>query len=94
MLGVRSVFQEREEVRQMFTGYGFNDYGTLVSEHRCDECGLPFTICPAKDGPEGDAFWGGCCLAEECESYDESRDIDKVWDAVQGVIHREEIERS
>ncbi len=74
-----------------FTGYGFNEYGTLVSEHRCDACGSPFTLCPAQSGPEGDAAWGGCCLEEMCSSYDESRDIHKVWEGVRGLVQREDI---
>ena len=65
-----------------FVGYTLNDYGRRVSEHRCDRCGNPFTVCPPLDGVEGDAKWGGCCLMERCASYDLSRDIDLIWDHV------------
>lgn len=70
----------------MFLRMTENDYGTPVSEHRCDACGTVFTVCPAKAGADGDAEWGGCCLGDGCPSYDERRDIDKVWDAVQPWI--------
>ncbi len=48
-----------------------NDYGTLVSLHRCWSCGNEFTVCP----PQEAEVWGGC-LAETCGSYDEKRDVD------------------
>jgi hypothetical protein len=52
-----------------------NEYGTPVAEYRCQTCGEIFTICPAPE-PEKDDQWKDC-LARECSSYDESRDIDK-----------------
>ena len=69
-----------------------NEYGSAVSEHRCDACGTVFTLCPGYpklSGEEADVKWGGCCLGEGCESYDLSRDIDLIWDHVD--IEREEV---
>ena len=66
-------------------GATLNDYGATVSRHRCDKCGDEFTVCP----PVEDEQWGGCCLSEECSSYDKSRDIDKVWEGVQHLIMEE-----
>jgi hypothetical protein len=62
-----------------------NEYGTQVSEHRCDSCGDIFTVCP----PVTEEVWGEGCLAEGCPSYDEARDIDKVWEGVQRFVQRE-----
>lgn len=57
----------------MYLGETVNEYGTPVSKHRCDACGHEFTVCPsAKDQAE---CWDECTLPE-CESYDESRDMD------------------
>ena len=64
----------------VFLRFRSNEYGTSVSEHCCDDCGGVFTLCPAKGGADGDAEWGGCCLAETCGSYDIGRDIDLLWD--------------
>lgn len=55
-----------------------NEYGTPVGEYRCESCGDVFTVCPAPL-PEMDDQWAGC-TAPHCDSYDESRDIDKWFD--------------
>ncbi len=66
----------------MRTGFATNEYGTVVSVHVCDTCGRGFTLCPA----DRDGLFGGDCLAYGCASYDESRDIDRVWDGVQSFV--------
>ena len=48
-----------------------NEYGTLVSVNTCKVCKREFSVCP----PATD--WDKC-LAEDCESYDESRDPIKL----------------
>lgn len=52
-------------------GYGVNEYGTRVSLHVCDKCGLEFTIVPAQ---LNDDF----CGFKFCESYDAIRDVDEL----------------
>ena len=47
-----------------------NQYGTTISKHVCSECERPFTLCPAS------TTFGDKCLADDCPSYDKSRDID------------------
>lgn len=61
----------------MHLGYTTNEYGTRVSQHRCDACGSEFTVCPAAF-PEA-VGWNNC-LAPTCPSYDPNRDVDKVLD--------------
>lgn len=61
-----------------------NEHGTLVSLHTCDACEEEFTVCP----PVEHAAWGGCCLAEKCESYDPVRDADKMFDSEDPRIGR------
>jgi len=53
-----------------------NEYGTRVLLNWCKTCGTEFTVCPLPENPEN---WLHC-LAPECESYDESRDIDDLFD--------------
>lgn len=53
----------------MKTGQHTNEYGVKVTEHICDTCGAPFTICPGVDD------WANC-LAEDCDSYDPSCEVD------------------
>ena len=72
-----------------FIGIGQNDYGTPVSMHICDTCGEPFTNCPVPSDPRSPLYAG--CTATTCGSYVEAWDIDKVWDAVQGIVQREEV---
>lgn len=55
-----------------------NDYGTPVSVHVCETCGNSFTLCPLVTDKES-TKWPDC-LAQECESYDEDRDVDKLFD--------------
>ncbi len=64
-------------------GFSFNRYGTPISQQVCDSCGTHFTICP----PAGED-WGGC-QAEGCASYDEKRDMDKLFDESPWKIKRE-----
>ena len=66
--------------------YGRNEYGTRVSEHVCLRCGGTFTVCPAY----AEEDWGGC-LEPTCETYDPSRDADKLFDeGNEWMIQREE----
>jgi len=69
----------------MHVGYGVNEYGTLVSLHRCDTCGGEFSLCPAVT-PEKKGW--GSCLGVECVSYDPRRDADKLFAA--GEVKRDE----
>jgi hypothetical protein len=62
-----------------------NEYGTLVSVHRCDVCGDEFTLCPAIDGDDTCGFPGN----EErpaCGSYDPGRDVGLLFEA--GAVGR------
>lgn len=61
----------------MKIGMSKNEYGTPVSVHICDTCGVEFTVCPAAD--DNKKGWENC-LIPECDSYDEKRDIDKWFD--------------
>lgn len=51
-----------------------NEDGRPISVHICGDCGNLFTLCPPYD-----ESWGGC-LGGTCSSYDESRDLDKLFD--------------
>jgi hypothetical protein len=64
-----------------------NEYGTVVSFHRCSACGGEFTVCP----PAGPLF-GSDCLADTCSSYDISRDVDMFFEPAYeaGIIRRAE----
>lgn len=67
--------------------YDFNDYGTQISVHDCESCGIEFTVCPAiKPDKEG---WDGC-MAPNCLSYDPERDADKLFD--EGKVRSREID--
>lgn len=59
----------------MHIGYTRNEYGTLVSKHRCDTCGEEFTLCPAVSSK--DEGWENC-LSPTCSSYSPDRDLDDV----------------
>ncbi len=61
-----------------------NEFGTPVYVGCCRVCGKEFTVCPA---PETIDEWQEC-LGEECDSYDESRDADKLFDA--GLVKRDD----
>jgi hypothetical protein len=54
----------------MHLGYGLNEYGTRLSKHRCDVCGVDFEIVPAYDGDIS-------CRVLPCPSYDPATDVDK-----------------
>lgn len=59
-------------------GEHVNEYGTRVYARNCEACGRFFTICPYPEN--GTTKNWECCLAEDCSSYDESRDVDKMID--------------
>lgn len=61
----------------MKLGYENNQYGTLVSRHRCDTCSKEFTVCPAVPDDHNDQW--GSCMSEDCPSYDPSRDVDRLF---------------
>ncbi len=63
-------------------GERFNEYGTLVSVHKCPDCGSEFTVCPPSNSD-----WGGC-QAKTCISYDPKRDADKLFDESPELIER------
>jgi hypothetical protein len=53
-------------------------HGTPVTFFRCEHCGVEFSVCPA---PSAESVANGCwrgCLHPKCESYEESRDVDKM----------------
>lgn len=50
-----------------------NEYGIRVSKHKCDTCGIEFTVVPGVDETSS-AFDN--CLADGCESYDPDRDAE------------------
>ncbi len=53
----------------MKTGEHTNEHGVRVTEHICEACGEPFTICPGIDDfPD--------CLGDDCDSYDPDREVD------------------
>lgn len=72
----------------MHLGYTYNEYGTLVSKHKCDTCGDVFTLCPPVSPEEVETKGWQNCLATHCPSYNIKRDIDLFWDMV--PIHVEE----
>ena len=61
-----------------------NEFGVRVLMNRCKTCGGLFTVCPIPANPEE---WEHC-LGEECDSYDEARDADKLFDA--GLVSRDD----
>ena len=68
-----------------------NEYGTGVSQHRCDTCGNLFTVCPAIESEQDvrEKGWENC-LAVGCDSYDVTRDVDLVWEGIQKFIKRDD----
>lgn len=68
----------------MFIEYDFNEYGTMVSRHRCDACGDVFTLCPAAKTEAAKADTCGRPPGLEgptdpgCGAYDEGRDVSKA----------------
>lgn len=68
----------------MKIGTCMNEYGALVSLHRCPGCGCEFTVCPpVPDGQD----WGGC-QAETCSTYDKNRDVDRLIDREPWLIEQ------
>lgn len=67
-----------------------NEYGTPITIFICEFCGREFSVCTAIPDENLDNWKG--CLAVECDSYDESRDIDKVFDEamLSGLIKRKD----
>lgn len=65
--------------------FAFNEYGQKVLSRNCDVCGNPYTVCPY---PENVDDWQ-VCLDESCDSYDESRDVDKLINAGLKVVKDE-----
>jgi hypothetical protein len=65
-----------------------NDYGTPTAWGNCDTCGRPYGVCPAPALEK----WGNWknCLADDCPSYDVSRDVDMFFEpmADHGLITR------
>lgn len=61
-----------------------NEYGTRVYVNRCRDCGAEFTVCPIPDNTED---WQHC-MSEDCASYDETRDGDKLFE--QGRVKRDD----
>lgn len=61
----------------MHLGFDYNKKGTRRSIHKCESCGTIFKVIPAipitksKDWDE--------CMTPDCESYDPSRDADKLF---------------
>lgn len=61
-----------------------NEFGVRILIRRCKTCKTKFTVCPAPDSAKE---WDHC-LSEDCDSYDETRDVDKLFDA--GVVRRDD----
>jgi len=68
-----------------------NEYGALVSVLTCAQCGREVTVCPAL-GDDWRERWGDGCLADNCPSYDLSRDVDTFFEPLveAGLITRTE----
>lgn len=49
-----------------------NEYGTPISYHKCEYCGVEFSVCPAFDNVDG-------CSVYPCQSYDPKHDIDIIF---------------
>lgn len=60
----------------MHRGFDRDKDGNHVSTHRCDTCGVEFTLCPAVSANEPGR---GHCLDDNCESYDPHRDLDLLF---------------
>lgn len=55
-----------------------NEYGTPITVFKCDYCNEEFSVCPAVPDYKLDQ-WKGCQM-KWCESYEEDRDADKMFD--------------
>ena len=73
----------------MWLGYNENEFNTEISEHLCDDCGSLFSLCPSV--PSTAPGWDNC-LSEDCESYDPSRDADKMFE--NGEVRRDDDNRA
>lgn len=51
--------------------------GFPVSVHKCETCGVEFTVCPAI--PDDEAHEWPDCLSDECPSYDPERDMNVLF---------------
>lgn len=54
-----------------------NEYGMVISVHKCKTCDRQFTVCPPI--PVGVSGWDEC-LADDCASYDRARDADRFFE--------------
>lgn len=68
-------------------GLAENEYGQPVTVMVCEACGSLFTVTGDKSLEQ----WGGAvCLAEECDSYDVTRDVDLMFDIEPWRIRRDD----
>ena len=54
-------------------GFDQNEYGTRISLHKCDVCGVEFQACPAHEANIP-------CGVKPCASYDQAHDFDRHFD--------------
>lgn len=64
----------------MFLRFDHNEYGTPITVCRCDTCQVEFTVTPMCSRERATTGDWTSCLSSECDSYDESRDADKLFD--------------
>ena len=76
----------------MYIGSGKNEYGTIISKHRCEYCGIEFTMSPAIKTKHFHNWRG--CMSKECESYDPYRDFDLFFDDPEyyKILHSENVQ--
>lgn len=68
-------------------GLAANEYGQPVTVMVCQACGSLFTVT----GDTSLEQWGGpVCLAEECESYDVTRDVDLMFGIEPWKVRRDD----
>lgn len=60
----------------MKIGDAFNEFGVAITVFKCEYCGNEFTVVPAVSDDKLDQWTG--CLAPECKSYDQMRDVDAL----------------
>lgn len=53
----------------MHLGFSKNEYGTEISLHKCDVCGVEFSQCPARKQNDP-------CQGIDCKSYDPNHDVE------------------
>jgi len=58
-------------------GYSKNECGTRIALHKCDTCGIEYTVTAPKADYSPENFQD--CLAPECASYDVNRDMDLLF---------------